>query len=110
MLDAAGTGHPLYRYPASNVYHAYRGTLEGVCWPTMDRIQMSLKEVPHKAVRAFLELPNNLDLYGGGFSHNGPNLPYREFLEHLESEGLPEDYLIPTEMTVQGLHDQTRGE
>lgn len=105
-----GPDTPVYRYPASNVYYAYGGALEGVCWPTMDRIQMSLKEVPSKAVRAFLELPNNLDLYGGGFSHNGPNLPYREFLEHLEKEGLPEEYLIPTEMTVQGLHDQTRGE
>jgi hypothetical protein len=105
-----GPDTPLYRYPASNVYHSYRGALEGVCWPTMDRIRMSLKEVPSKAVRAFLELPNNLDLYGGGFSHNGPNLPYREFLEHLESEGLPEEYLIPTEMSVTGLHNQHRGE
>ncbi|WP_047865461.1 hypothetical protein [Rubrobacter aplysinae] len=104
-----GPDTPLYRYPASNVYHAYRGALEGVCWPTMDRIQMSLKEVPSKAVRAFLELPNNMDLYGRGFSHNGPQKGYREFLEHLESEGLPEEYLIPTEMTVQGLHDQQRG-
>lgn len=105
-----GPDTPVYRYPASNVYHSYRGALEGVCWPTMDRISMSLKEVPLKAVRAFLELPNNMDLYGGGFSHNGPNLPYREFLEHLESEGLPEEYLIPTEMTVTGLHNQQRGE
>ena len=104
-----GPDTPIYRYPASNVYHAYRGALEGVCWPTMDRIQMSLKEVPSKAVRAFLELPNNMDLYGRGFSHNGPQKGYREFLEHLEKEGLPEEYLIPADMTVQGLHDQQRG-
>jgi hypothetical protein len=76
----------------------------------MNSIDMSLREVPHKAVRAFLELPNNMDLYGRGFSHNGPQQGYHELLEHLEKEGLPEDYLIPTEMSVTGLHNQHRGE
>lgn len=104
-----GPDTPLYRYPASNVFQAYRGALEGVCWPTLDRIGMSLAEVPQKAVRAFLELPNNLDLYGRGVSHNGPQDGYREFLEDLEKEGLPEEYLIPADMTVKGLHDQQRG-
>jgi hypothetical protein len=92
------------------VFHAYKGALEGVCWPTMNSIQMSLAEVPAKAVRGFLELPNNMDLYGRGVSHNGPQEGYRELLEHLESEGLPEEYLIPADMTVAGLHDQKRGD
>lgn len=70
---------------------------------------MSLAEVPAKAVRGFLELPNNMDLYGRGVSHNGPQEGYRELLEHIESEGLPEEYLIPADMNVAGLHDQKRG-
>lgn len=109
-LKPPGPDTPLYRYPCSNVFHAYGGALEGVCWPTMDRIQMSLAEVPAKAVRGFLELPNNLDLYGRGVSHNGPQEGYRELLEHLENEGLPEEYLITADMTVGGLHNQSRGE
>lgn len=104
-----GPDTPVYRYPCSNVFHAYRDALEGVCWPTMGSIQMSLAEVPAKAVRGFLELPNNMDLYGRGVSHNGPQEGYRELLEHLESEGLPEEYLIPADMNVAGLHDQKRG-
>ncbi len=109
-IPSPGPETSLYRYPFSNVFGTYQGVIEGVCWPTMGSIELSAREVPSKLVRAFLEMPNNTDLYGRGFSHNGPHDDYRHFLEAIEKEGLPEEYLlIPTEMTVRGLHNQQRG-
>lgn len=103
-----GPQTPLYRYTFSNVYPRYGDFEEGVCWPTMGRIATDLKDVPVNIVRAFLELPNNNDLYGRGLSHNGPQESYTALLEHVEATGLPHDYLIPAAMSVQGLHDQRR--
>lgn len=105
-----GPDTPLYRYPFSNVYQQYGGALEGVCWPTMSRIELEPRQIPHKAVEMFLSLPNNLDLYGRGLSHNGTEATYQELLESVERGGLPEEYLIPAQMTVRGLHNQNRGE
>ncbi|MDN5697941.1 MAG: hypothetical protein L0G70_08190 [Rubrobacter sp.] len=99
---------PVYRYPFSNVYQSYQGVLEGVCWPTLGSVKTTLAGIPKKVVRTFLELPNNTDLYGRGFSHNGPQQEYAELLEYVEEGGLPEEYLIPAGMSVQGLHDQQR--
>lgn len=100
---------PLYKYPFSNVYDVYGQALEGVCWPTMNTITTSLADVPANIVRAFLELPNtNQDLFGRGLSHNAPYSRYDELLAHIESEGLAEEYLIPTGASVRGLHEQRR--
>lgn len=99
---------PIYRYPFSNVYHSYMGVPEGVCWPTLRSVKTTLAQVPRQVVRTFLEMPNNLDLYGRGFSHNGPHDDYTELLEYVENNGLPEEYLIPAGMSVAGLHDQQR--
>ena len=99
---------PVYRYPFSNVYQSYMGVLEGVCWPTLGSVKTTLAGIPTEVVRTFLEMPNNTDLYGRGFSHNGPQRDYTELLEYIEEHGLPEEYLIPAGMTVQGLHDQQR--
>lgn len=99
----------LYKYPFSNVYDVYGQALEGVCWPTMGSIETSLADVPATIVRAFLELPNtNQDLFGRGLSHNAPYSRYDALLEHIERDGLAQEYLIPTGATVQGLHDQVR--
>lgn len=99
---------PVYRYPFSNVYQSYMGVLEGVCWPTLGSVKTTLAGIPKEVVRTFLEMPNNRDLYGRGFSHNGPQQEYTELLEYIEKHGLPEEYLIPAAMSVQGLHDQQR--
>ena len=99
---------PVYRYPFSNVYSSYQGVLEGVCWPTLGSVKTTLAGIPKEVVRMFLEMPNNTDLYGRGFSHNGPQQEYTELLEYIEEHGLPEQYLIPAAMSVAGLHDQQR--
>lgn len=38
----------LYRWPFSNVYHDFGGTLEGVCWPSKKEIELNLAEMPDK--------------------------------------------------------------
>lgn len=102
---------PLYRWPFSNVYGDFGGALHGVCWPTMSRMQLDLAEIPAKAVRGFVSIPNNADLYGRGHSHNAPHSDYREFLEAIEQKGgIDHDWLIPADLTVKQLHEQNRGE
>lgn len=97
---------PLYRWPFSNVYGSFGGAAEGVCWPTMRDMPIRLSEVPEKAVKGFISIPNNADLYGVGRSQNSPYAGYREFLRAIEEEGLEHDYLIPTDLTVKDLHHQ----
>lgn len=101
----------LRRFPLSNVFHhgAGSGGPEAVCWPALSQRQMYAREIPRAAVRAFLELPGNDDLYGSGLSHNGPQTTYRELLEHLAEHGVPENYLIPAGLSVGALHTGKRG-
>ena len=99
---------PLYRYPFSNVYGEWGGVLEACCWPTIEKQEMSLAELPDKAVHVFLAIPNNADLYGAGTSHNAPHRDYRALLDAAESSGIERDWLIPARLDVSGLHHQER--
>ena len=101
---------PLYRYPFSNVFGEYGGVLEVACWPTIEKEQMALAELPRKAVHAFLSIPNTAHLYGAGTSHNAPHHDYRALVEDVEAGGLNPDWLIPARLDVAGLHHQQRKE
>lgn len=106
---APGASTQIFRYPFSNVYHSFGGVSEGVCWPGLRQLQMSIDEVPEQAVRRFLRSQNNGDMYGQGLSHNAPYSGYCEFLTAVEDKGgLQEDHLIPTGATVEDLHYQRR--
>ena len=118
--DLAGepnAGTELFRWPLSNVYGSFGfeieganvGVLEGVCWPTMRRLEMDLAEVPAKAVLGFVAVPNNADGYTRDLSRNAPVAGYRPFLEKIEERGgLLHDWLEPCAMTLEDLHDQRR--
>ena len=101
---------PLYRYPFSNVYGEYAGVLEAACWPTIEKEEMALADLPKKAVHAFLSIPNTAHLYGAGTSHNAPHHDYRALVEDVEADGLNPDWLIPARLDVAGLHHQQRKE
>ena len=116
LCSPALTGEPtasteLYRWPFSNVYHDFRGTLEGVCWPSKTTIALTLAEVPDAMIRQFVGLPNNAARYTVDLSHNAPVTGYRPFLELVEKRGgLEHEWLNPCAMTVKDLHDQRRRE
>lgn len=98
---------PLSRWPCSNVYGSFGGVSEGVCWPGLGSLPMTLHEIPEEAVRRFVRTENNADLYGRGLSHNAPYEDYGGFLKAIEEGGhIQEDYLIPTGTTVEDLHHQ----
>lgn len=102
-----GIHSPISRWPFSNVYGSFGGASEGVCWPGMSGLSMSLCAIPEEAVKRFVRTENNADLYGRGLSHNAPYEDYAEFLKAIEREGaVHEDYLIPTGKTVEELHYQ----
>lgn len=111
LQDPPSPQTALRRFPLSNVFHNNAGGAapETVCWPALSQRQMYAREIPRAAVRAFLELPGNDDLYGSGLSHNGPQRTYRELLEHLAEHGVPEEYLLPAGLTVETLHTANRG-
>lgn len=104
---APDPGTPTFRWPMSNVYHSFGGASEGVCWPGIRDVPMTLPGIPEEAVKRFVRTENNADLYGRGLSHNAPYEGYAEFLAAMEEEGgIHEDYLIPTGYTVEDLHHQ----
>lgn len=101
----------LYRWPFSNVYHHFGNALEGVCWPTLGRIELDFSEIPEKAVGGFCEIPNDAAHYTRDLSPNAPVSGYREFLDAIEKGGgLKHDWLEPCAMTIQDLHEQRRRE
>lgn len=112
--DLEGAPSPeteLYRYPFSNVYHAFSNVLEGVCWPTMGQIETPLSGIPERIVAAFFAVPNDADRYARDLSGNAPFKGYRAFLEAVEKGGkLDHDWLEPCSMTLRDLHDQKRRE
>lgn len=57
-------GTETFRWPFSNVYSAFQGVFEGVCWHRKEQIELSLHEIPEKLVKRFLSIPNEADLYG----------------------------------------------
>lgn len=107
----------LFCWPLSNVYSSFqfaidgvhKDVMEGVCWPTMWRLDMDLAEVPEKAVSGFVAVPNNADGYTRDLSRNAPVAGYRPFLEKIEERGgVLHDWLEPCAMTLKDLHEQRR--
>lgn len=99
--ETVSGGTLLYRWPFSNVHVSGQ-----VCW-SASRFPCELSEVVEKGVFAFLQTPNNRDLYGLGTSHNAPYRDYQEFLEIVHEHGcVPSEWLIPQGVTVREFHGQ----
>lgn len=97
----------IFRWPFSNVYSAFQGVVEGVCWYRKDQIELSLREIPEKLVRRFLSIPNEADRYSRDLTHGSPHEGYEELLEAIERKGgIPHDWLVPSGLTVRELHEQ----
>lgn len=91
----------LYRWPFSNVYAG-----QNVCWNALGQIECELNQVIERALFAFLQTPNNKDLYGVGSSQNSPYRDYADFLQAVQDEqGVAEEWLIPLNKTVQEFHE-----
>lgn len=104
---ALGPETPLQAWLLSNVYPAFGGVVEGVCWPGKDRLEMELSEVVEKGVYGFVALPNNADRYSGDLRHAAPYGGYRTFVEAVEEAGgVPDEWLVPLDMTLKDLHLQ----
>jgi hypothetical protein len=100
---------PLFRYPFSNVYPTFNGTMEGVCWYARSNVVHELADAPAALVRTFLAIENDADRFNGDLTHNAPYGGYRTFLEALEERGeFPPEWLVPARLTVAELHAQKR--
>jgi hypothetical protein len=102
-LDASVRANtPLYRYPFSNVYSS-----GAVCWNGLKDIACTLDSVQETVLFAFLQTPNNRDLFGVGHSQNSPYRDYQAFLEAVEANhGVLPEWLIPLSSTVSEWHER----
>jgi hypothetical protein len=104
-----GPDTTLFRWPFSNVYGSFGGTIEGVCWYARGRVVHALSEAPKALVRTFLAIENDADRYAGDLAHNAPYGGYRTFLEALEEQdAFPAEWLVPADLTIAQLHAQRR--
>lgn len=112
-----GPDTELYHYPFSHVYQGGNrlgaAVPERVCWPALRGIPMEAHEIPDRAVRRFLETPNDVGHDGKMktlMSESGENTEQAVMSEIEHRGGVPHDWLTPAAMTIQDLHDQKRRE
>lgn len=101
----------LYHYPFEHVYAGPDDQPERVCWPTLRDLRLDLRDIPEKAVAAFLNSPNkagHAQKIDTLLLESGIDTP-DELLKEIERRGVvPHDWLTPAALNVRQLHNQQR--
>ena len=101
----------LYHYPFEHVYAGTGPRLERVCWPVLNMMRVEPRDIPEKAVVAFLNSPNeagHASKIDTLLTESGIETA-EELLKEIENRGsIPHDWLTPAAMNIQQLHDQQR--